>query len=114
PDDSIDDLYKPLGQNPKKKKPFVLPVPPVTRAIAGLLGLCLAVPVGWILLVDEPFGGGPVVGVSAVTSPSEQKTGEQGASAAAKPGTTAPVALADGDKPAAKTVTIIDGSTGKR
>src|SRR5437868_3309935 len=79
-----------------------------------MLGLCLAVPVGWILLVDEPFGGEPVVVVSAVTSPSEQKTGEQGASAAAKPGTTAPVALADGDKPAAKTITIIDGSTGKR
>ena len=39
-DDSIDDLHKPLGQDPKKKKPFALPIPLVTRAIAGVLGLC--------------------------------------------------------------------------
>ena len=47
-DDSIDDLHKPLGQNPKKKKPFVLPIPLVVRTIAGILGLCMAVLVGWL------------------------------------------------------------------
>ena len=59
PDDSTDDLNKPLGQTPKKKKPFVLPTPVVMRTVAGLLGLCVAVFAGWILFVDEPFGGEP-------------------------------------------------------
>ena len=114
-DDSIDDLHKPLGQSPKKKKRFVLPIPLVTRAIAGMLGLCVAVLAGWILFVDEPFGGEPMVVVSAVTSPQGKTAGDQGAAATAKSETAAPpVALADGDKPAGKTVTIIDGSTGKR
>ena len=111
-DDSIDDLHKPLGQNPKRKKPLVLPIPVVMRAIAGLLGLCVAVLIGWILFVNEPFGGEPMVVVSAVTAPQVKQAGEQ--SVPTKPATTAPVALADGDKPAGKTVTIIDGSTGKR
>jgi hypothetical protein len=112
-DDSNDDLNKPLGQSPKKKKPFVLPIPVVMRATAGVLALCVAVLAGWILLVDEPFGGEPVVVLSALP----KKASEQIAPTAAKPSAAAPAALADGDKPGApnaKTVTIIDGSTGKR
>jgi polysaccharide deacetylase 2 family uncharacterized protein YibQ len=109
-DDPTDDLQKPLGQSPKKKKkPFVLPIPVVTRAIAGMLAFCIAMLVGWILFVDEPFGGEPVAVVSALP----KKTA---ATSAAKRDATAPVALGETDKPAtpANTVTIIDGSTGKR
>jgi uncharacterized protein len=106
-DDSTDDLSKPLGQAPRKKKPFVLPIPVVMRTVAGLLGLCVAVLAGWILFVNDPFGGEPM----AVVSAQPNKTAERAASA--KP-EAAPVALADADKPGAKTVTIIDGSTGKR
>lgn len=111
-----DDLNTPLGQGKKKKKPFVLPLAVVTRAIAGTLGLCVAVLAGWILFVDEPFGGEPMVVVSADTRPSGQtkKSGEQTPSTAKPDAVAPPVALADGDKPGAKTVTIIDGSTGKR
>ena len=116
-----DDLSKPLGQKPKTKKRFVVPLPLVTRAIAGVLGLCVAVFAGWILFVDEPFGGEPMVMVSADTrtSPQPAKAGE-GPQAPAptvqKPDAVAPpTALADGDKPpGARTVTIIDGTTGKR
>jgi len=107
-DDPTDDLHKPLGQAPKKKKPFVLPIPVVTRAIAAALALCVAVLAGWILFVNDPFGGEPM----AVVSAQPNKTAERAASPA-KP-EAAPAALADTDKPGAKTVTIIDGSTGKR
>jgi len=65
--DSTDDLNKPLGQTPKRKKRFVLPIPAVMRTLAGVLGLCVAVLAGWILFVDEPFGGEPMVVVSADT-----------------------------------------------
>jgi polysaccharide deacetylase 2 family uncharacterized protein YibQ len=108
-DEPTDDLAKPLGQKPKKrKKPFVLPVPVVTRGLAGLLALCVAVLAGWILFVDEPFGGEPVAVVSAVTgAPAQQaKAGESEAPAKPK---TAPTLEAE-----KKTVTIIDGSTGNR
>jgi polysaccharide deacetylase 2 family uncharacterized protein YibQ len=111
PDDSTDDLNKPLGQTPKKKKPFVLPTPVVMRTVASLLGLCVAVLAGWILFVDEPFGGEPMAVVSAAPSVPSKKIGET--PSAAKPDS-APVALAEGDKPSGRTVTIIDGSTGKR
>jgi uncharacterized protein len=113
--DDFDDLNKPLGTRTKKKKPFVLPFPVVTRSIAALLGLCVAVLAGWILFIDEPFGGEPMAIVSAGTRPSPQakKAGEQTAPARSDTAAT-PTALADGDKPAARTVTIIDGTTGKR
>jgi polysaccharide deacetylase 2 family uncharacterized protein YibQ len=107
-DEHTDDLQKPLGQIPKKKKPFVLPVPVVTRAIAAALGLCVAVLAGWIAFVNDPFGGEPM----AVVSAQPNKTAER-AAPSGKP-EAAPAALADADKPAGKTVTIIDGSTGKR
>ena len=110
-DDHTDELDKPLGQDPKRKKPFVLPVPVVVRSIAGILGLCVAVLIGWILFVDEPFGGEPVALVSAATAQGN-KSAEQSAPQT-KPNS-APVALADSGKPSGRTVTIIDGSTGKR
>jgi polysaccharide deacetylase 2 family uncharacterized protein YibQ len=111
---STDDLNTPLGVSQKKKKKrFVLPPGLVSRVVAGALGLCVAVLAGWILFVDEPFGGEPMVIVSAYTTP---KSAESAASQ--KPDIAAPaVAAADGDRslpPGAETITIIDGSTGKR
>jgi polysaccharide deacetylase 2 family uncharacterized protein YibQ len=111
---STDDLNTPLGVSQKKKKKrFVLPPGLVSRVVAGALGLCVAVLAGWILFVDEPFGGEPMVIVSAYTTP---KSAE--AAAAQKPDIAAPVAAAaGGDRslpPGAETITIIDGSTGKR
>ena len=109
--ESTDDLTKPLGQRKKKKQTrFVVPMWLVSRSIAGVLGLCVALLVGWILLVDEPYGGEPMVMVSAATRSSPAaKTGE--AAPAARPDAAA--TLAEGEKSGA-TVTIIDGTTGKR
>ena len=107
-----DDLTKPLGQAPKRNKRFVLPIPVVLRALAAGLSLCVAVLIGWILFVDEPFGGEPMAVVGAVTAQGA-KSADAGAPQA-KPGS-APAVLAEGDKPGGgRTVTIIDGSTGKR
>jgi polysaccharide deacetylase 2 family uncharacterized protein YibQ len=119
-EEPTDDLSKPLGKSPKKKRSFAIPLPLVTRTIAGVLAACIAVVAGWVLLVDEPFGGEPMAIVSADTRASAQpnKSGGESSAAASKPDAVAPpTALADGDKPAppgTKTVTIIDGSTGKR
>ena len=113
-DDPTDDLNKPLGKA-KKKKPFVLPIPVVMRSVAALLCLCVAVLAGWIMFVDEPFGGEPMVIVSAHTQPFAQAKKAGDPAATPKPdAAAAPTALADGDKPPARTVTIIDGTTGKR
>lgn len=113
---STDDLTAPLGVTPKKKKKrFVLPPGLVSRVVAGVLGLCVTVLAGWILFVDEPFGGEPMVIVSAHTAPKPAD-----AAAAQKPDVAAPPpasAAANVDRnlpPGAETVTIIDGSTGKR
>jgi polysaccharide deacetylase 2 family uncharacterized protein YibQ len=113
-----DDLSKPLGQSPKskKKRRLVIPIPLVTRGIASVLGLCVAVVAGWILFVDEPFGGEPMVVVSADTRTSSQtaKPGEAQATPKQLGAGAPPTALAESDKPAGQTVTIIDGSTGQR
>src|ERR1043166_2139422 len=113
-----DDLSAPLGQRPKKKRRFVLPVT-VPQLIAGALTLCLSTVAGWALLVDDPFGGEPMVVVSLAgrDAPQAAKTNDDAATAAQKqPNAIVPTAVADLDKtgPGARTVTIIDGSTGKR
>ena len=113
-----DDLSAPLGQRPKKKRRFVLPIT-VPQLIAGALTLCLSTVAGWALLVDDPFGGEPMVVVSLAgrDAPQAAKTNDDAATAAQKkPNAIVPTAVADLDKtgPGARTVTIIDGSTGKR
>jgi polysaccharide deacetylase 2 family uncharacterized protein YibQ len=118
-EEPTDDLSKPLGKKAKKKR-FAIPLPLVTRAVAGVLGACVAAVAGWILLVDEPFGGEPMAIVSADTraSPQPNKPADGSTAAANKPDAAAPpTAIADGDKPApagTRTVTIIDGTTGNR
>ena len=112
---STDDLNTPLGVTRQKKKRLVLPPGLVSRVVAGVLSVCVAVLAGWILFVDEPFGGEPMVIVSAYTAAKPAD-----AAAAQKPDVAAlpPVsATASGDRalpPGAETITIIDGSTGKR
>jgi polysaccharide deacetylase 2 family uncharacterized protein YibQ len=126
-EEPTDDLSKPLGTSPKKKRRLAVPLPLVTRAIAGVLAACVAVVAGWILFVDEPFGGEPMVIVSADTRATSQPAKAETTPAVGKPGApAAPTALAEGEKPAVagaekppvpgggNTVTIIDGTTGKR
>jgi polysaccharide deacetylase 2 family uncharacterized protein YibQ len=104
-----DDLTTPLGQNDTKKGRAAVPLA-LRQATAGVLALSLGVFALWAATTEDPFGGEPMVIVSA----------EPAASPPPKPGEmTPPVKIEsgprpDGPAPGTKTVTIIDGSSGKR
>ena len=107
-----DDLSAPLGQNKKKAKRFQLPVTPPT-AIAGALGLVLAIFFVWALVISDPMGGEPSV-VVAINPPQEAKPGGEQMARADQPprnGGETGNAPPPGES---QTVNIIDGSTGKR
>jgi polysaccharide deacetylase 2 family uncharacterized protein YibQ len=111
--ETADDLSAPLGQKTAARGKRRLRLPfTAMQALAVLLGLFLAVFAGFAIFADNPFGGEPVahVAIRQNNEPAEK-------AAAASP------AVADhGAKSAAKqspagepkTVTIIDGSSGKR
>jgi len=99
-----DDLNAPLGQK-KKAKRLQLPVK-IPTAVAGVLGLVLAVFAGWALVASDPMGGEPSA-VIALAPPSEGKPPASDTVAKIE----APV---QAEAPAQGTVTIIDGTTGKR
>jgi polysaccharide deacetylase 2 family uncharacterized protein YibQ len=108
--ETADELSAPLGQETRRKKRrFRLPFTAM-QALAVLLGMFLVGFAGIALFTDNPFGGEPVAHVALrKPSPADDKAAstaapaEQAAKSAPKP-------------PAAenKTVTIIDGSSGKR
>ena len=103
----MDDLSAPLGQQ-KRKRRFVVPLA-VPQAIASTLGLFLVVFVLWVLGVEDPLGGEPVAIVAAEPRPGAKKVE---ISPWAGPADTP--RRYDGPGQAGKTVTIIDGSSGKR
>ncbi|MDO9565018.1 MAG: divergent polysaccharide deacetylase family protein [Bradyrhizobium sp.] len=110
--DAADDLSTPLGQQTAgRKRRFRLPFTG-TQALAVLLGLLLAVFAGFAIFGDNPLGGEPVARI-ALRPPAAPAGAEKSAAApASEPGVkseTRPAAPAD-----QKTVTIIDGSSGKR
>ena len=103
-----DDLSTPLGQTKSSTRRSPLPRV-LARITAGLLALTLAVFAGWVLLVDDPFGGEPTAVVAA------------GIAAAPPRATPAPAEENAGKRPPGaspnaerQTVTIIDGMSGKR
>lgn len=113
-----DDLSAPLGQQKTPKRRIALPHL-LPQAVAALLALSIVVFAAWAMLANDPYGGEPmatahtnltpanvaVKGDMAVsTEPGEAGRRYDGPAAGAAPG--AP--------PGSKTVTIIDGSTGKR
>ncbi len=121
-----DDLSTPLGQNRKRKRKLPRLVP---WTIAGALALCLAVFIGWATVVDDPFGGEPIVVVAtaphaAAAKPDEpaRHPAEPGARSETRsePKSAAPgasqvaVEAPKGPPPGMQTVTIIDGGTGSR
>jgi uncharacterized protein len=124
---TADDLSAPLGQRePKRGRKF--PIPTV-QVVAAALALFVGVFAVWALVVDDPFGGEPMVAVpidlhaAAASKKAEMATAEAAAAAqqapnrsdAARSGQAAAAAPAN-PAPAAntKTVTIIDGKTGAR
>jgi hypothetical protein len=104
-----DDLSAPLGQG-KKTKRFQLPVKG-PALVAGVLGAVLTVFFGWAMVARNPMGGEPSA-VVTIAPPDETK-----AAVAENPAPVSPQMRAEAP-PAAPaqpgTVTIIDGSTGKR
>jgi hypothetical protein len=117
-EEPTDDLSKPLGKAAKKKR-FAVPLPLVhapSRACSALASpWCGLDPVRRRAVRRRADG---LVSADTRASPQPAKAGDaaQGSAPRPKPDAVAPpTALADGDRPSgAKTVTIIDGTTGKR
>jgi len=109
--ETADDLSAPLGQQAVgSKRRFRLPFT-VVQVLAVLLGLFIAAFIGVALFNDNPLGGEPVAHIALRNAmPTDEKpaTASSHSESAAK---VAPKQAATGDS---KTVTIIDGSSGKR
>jgi uncharacterized protein len=111
--ETADELSTPLGQETgRKKRRFRLPFSAM-QALAVVLGLILVAFVSIALFTDNPFGGEPVAHIALKKqAPTDEKP------AAAASGHQAEPAAKTESRPSAasdnKTVTIIDGSSGKR
>jgi polysaccharide deacetylase 2 family uncharacterized protein YibQ len=113
-----DDLNAPLGQATPRSRFPKLPVA-APQILAGVLALSGLVIVGWAMVANDPLGGEPMVVVSTKLQPGEadnakgdgkEQNGREGpAVVKMEPGSVA-ARIPEG----AKTVTIIDGSSGKR
>jgi polysaccharide deacetylase 2 family uncharacterized protein YibQ len=119
-----DDLNAPLGQNKRKQLPKLPVAGP--QMLAGMLGLFGLLVVAWAVFVNDPLGGEPTAVVAAKPPGAAQAKpdgdGKQHSRydgpAAAVPDPAAAAAAAAAAKattppPGSKTITIIDGSSGK-
>jgi uncharacterized protein len=119
-----DDLNAPLGKDKRKRLPKLPAAGP--QMLAGILGLFGLVVVSWALFVNDPLGGEPVAVVAArqpgtdLTKQDDDGDGKQharhdGLTAAAQDpaAVAAAAAAAKVPPPGSKTITIIDGSSGK-
>jgi len=114
--ETADELSTPLGQKPERqKRRFRLPFSAM-QALAVLLGLVLVAFVTTALFTDHPLGGEPVAHI-ALRKPEATTTAADEKPATAAAGHQAEPAAKVESRPAAagenKTVTIIDGSSGK-
>ncbi|HXF90257.1 MAG TPA: divergent polysaccharide deacetylase family protein [Xanthobacteraceae bacterium] len=123
---AFDDLNAPLGQKPRKKR-LVLPIA-VPHLIAAALGLFVAVYVGWAIVVRDPLGGEPVAVVTVRPDPTKPGNASKAIGANRYDGPPAAVgpqpgslsgsgAAPEGERkpaPGMQTITIIDGTSGKR
>ncbi len=104
---ALDDLSAPLGQHKTQKRRWVLPGA-VLRAVAATLSLSLIIFAAWAMIADDPFGGEPMAVVSADRRTAvAAKTPDQ-------PATPVQAAPQTPAAPAGTTITIIDGTSGKR
>jgi polysaccharide deacetylase 2 family uncharacterized protein YibQ len=123
-----DDLNAPLGQNLGQYKPKRLPKLPAggPQMLAGILGLFGLLVVCWAVFVNDPLGGEPLAVVAAkqpAASQAKQANDGDGKQHSRYDGPTvtapdpaavaAAAAAAKAAAPGAKTITIIDGSSGK-
>ncbi len=118
-----DDLNAPLGRDKRKRLPK-LPVA-APQMLAGVLGLFGLLVVSWAIFVNDPLGGEPVAVVAAkqqTAGQAKQDSGGDGkqhsrydgpAATTPDPAAVAAAAAKATPPPGAKTITIIDGSSGK-
>ena len=117
---SPDDLNTPLGQEKQKKLPKLPVAGP--QLLAGVLGLSGLLVVSWALFVNDPLGGEPMAVIPAkppAVVQAKQDAGGDGkphsrydGPVAAAPDPAAAAAAA-APPPGSKSITIIDGSSGK-
>jgi hypothetical protein len=110
-----DDLNAPLGQDKRKKLPIPTAAPQILAGALGLFGIAVVI---WAIFVNDPLGGEPTAVVSTSSIAKKADTAGDGrqhsrydgppvvAPAATPPATVTP-------PPGSKTITIIDGSSGK-
>ncbi|MGY3486349.1 hypothetical protein ACVW1C_004232 [Bradyrhizobium sp. USDA 4011] len=112
--EAADELSTPLGQNTvgrtrRVRLPFT-----AMQALAVLLGLVLVGFAGVALFNDNPLGGEPIARITLRNPPPAAADDKHApAEPVVKSATKAPAAAGDA-KNDARTVTIIDGSSGKR
>ncbi len=113
-----DDLNAPLGQDKPKSRLPKLPVP-APQLVAAVLALGGIVVAGWAMVATDPLGGEPMAVVSTKLDPAA----DGGTTNAGReqprvegPGGGAVARIPDAAKApdGGRTVTIIDGSSGKR
>ena len=114
-----DDLNAPLGQDKPKKRPIPAAIPQIFAGTLALLGIAV---IAWAIIVNDPLGGEPTA-VAAISSPAkkpdsaseaqQQHSHHDGTTTVAAPANTSTSAGAASAPPGSKTVTIIDGSSGK-
>ena len=109
--ETADDLSAPLGQKTvRRKRRFRLPFTAM-QALAVLLGLFLVTFAGFALFNENPLGGEPITRVAIrLPAPAEEKAAPA-PNVASEPGATPARPAAPSEQ---RTVTIIDGTSGKR
>jgi polysaccharide deacetylase 2 family uncharacterized protein YibQ len=109
--ETADELSTPLGQKAaRKKRWFRLPFTAM-QALAVLLGLFLVAFAGIAVFSDNPLGGEPVAHIALRKAPADEKPAMAAAGHGEPAAKAAPKQAPSGEN---KTVTIIDGSSGKR
>ena len=109
--ETADDLSEPLGQKTvRRKRRLRLPFTAM-QALAVLLGLFLVTFGGFALFGNNPLGGEPIAHVAMRSTAAEEKAPAPPAVAVAHATPEPPKQAASGE---ARTVTIIDGSSGKQ
>ena len=110
--EAADELSTPLGQQTTRKpRRFRLPFTAL-QALAVLLGLFLVAFIGVALFNDNPLGGEPLARIALPKTPATDDKHATAAPSHAEAGPKSPAKQAAPGE--GKTVTIIDGSSGKR
>ncbi|CCE09317.1 conserved hypothetical protein [Bradyrhizobium sp. STM 3843] len=112
--ETADELSAPLGQTETRRRRRIRLPFTGWQALAVLLGLFLVIFAGFALFHDDPLGGEPMarIAINNGAKPTDTKPGAAKPERKSEPQGTAPAGQESNS--GAKTVTIIDGSSGAR